>query len=250
MLRRTVIALTCVAVVTVVAWPRQARAELPAIAGSVYGGEVDNTSRGALSIGTGWPSFFVQYNFHTSGNFGIGLRSDLYYGNPTHGFGFGPGWGFSVPMRIQVMDRNDWSLSIPIDAGIWMGFGNYYNAWYRDGWFVFGPRIGSGIIASVQPVDALNVFFGMRLYFNILVISPDYGNAWADLVVQILPFAGVELSVHRMIALFFQLHAGPSVGAEDQCRDWDRNQCVDWRHNVWVQANFQFYFGATFHFGN
>ena len=252
MLKRTVIALSVALVMIVMAWPRAARAELPQLAGSVWGGEVDVTQRGALSVGMGWPSFMLQYDFHTTGRFGVGLRTDFYYGNPSWGFAYGFGWGFHVPMRINVLSRNDWSLAVAIDPGMWMGFGDYWgNGWWGNDWFIFAPRIGAGVIAAVQPIDALNVFFGMRLYFNILVIDPDGRyDSWADLAVQILPFAGVELSVHRMIALFFQLHAGPSVVSRHWCHDWAPDgSCRDRRHDVGVSANLQFYFGATFYFG-
>jgi hypothetical protein len=246
------IALFFAAAVATTAWSRPAQAELPALAGSVHGGEVSLTQRGAISLGVGWPSFFFQYDFHTSGRFGIGLRTDMFWGNPAWGFAYGFGWGVNVPMRIQVFDRNDWFLAVLIDPGLWMGFGDY---WTRDWWednyagFIFGPRIGAGLVASVAPVDFLNIFFGLRLIIDILVFTPEYGDTWADVVAQILPFGGIELSVHRSIALFLQLAIGPTIGSTDWCVERDHGDCVRWDHHVWVQANFQGHFGVTFYLG-
>jgi hypothetical protein len=256
MSKRTLIALCFAAAVATTAWSRPARAELPALAGSVHGGEVSTTQRGAITLGLGWPSFFFQYDFHTSGRFGIGLRSDLFWGNPAFGFGTGFGWGASAPMRIQVLDRNDWFLSVLIDPGLWMGFGNH---WYYD-WdrnyagFIFGPRIGTGLVASIAPVDFLNIFFGLRFYLNILVFTPDAGDTWADVVAQILPYFGLELSVHRSIALFFQVMGGPSIGSTGEyCvrRDPDPpHDCIDWGRHIWANGYFSGYFGVTFYLGS
>jgi hypothetical protein len=251
MSRRTMIALFFAAVVATTAWSRPARAELPALAGSVHGGEVSITQRGAITLGLGWPSFYFQYDFHTTGRFGLGLRTDMLYGNPAWGWDFGFGWGFNVPMRVQVLNRNDWFLSVLIDPGLWMGFGDYWgHDWGGYDGFIFGPRLGTGLVASIAPIDALNIYFGLRFYLNILVFSSDNHNAWADVVAQILPYFGIELSVHRSIALFFQVMGGPSIGSADWCQHWDADgDCTDWHHDLWVRGNFSGYFGVTFYLG-
>lgn len=248
MSRRTMIALFFAAAVATTAWSRPAQAELPALAGSVHGGEVSITQRGAITLGVGWPSFFFQYDFHTTGRFGIGLRTDMLYGNPAWGWDYGFGWGFNVPMRVQVLDRDDWFLSVLIDPGLWMGFSNYWTHDWDYSGFIFGPRLGTGLVASIAPVDFLNIFFGLRFYLNILVFDNDWG-ADADVVAQFLPFFGLELSVHRSIALFFQVSGGPSIGSADRCLERDQGDCVRWDHDLWVRGNFSGYFGVTFYLG-
>lgn len=252
---RRAVALVVVFGVCALLLPREAGAEaggrLPPIAGSVNGGNVDITPRGALSVGLGWPSVYAQYDFPTSSRFGIGLRGDFYYGMPAWEFDFGLGFGVDVPMRIEVLDRGNWNLALHLDAGVFLGL---TEDWVEDFWwredevFFIGPNLGFGLMASVQPVPALNIFFGLRVPIFIFILVPDEGDTQVKAFGQIQFNAGVEFSVARNIALYSRLALGPSIGSFcDRFDEHDHQECADW--DIDARFSFYFHFGATFYFG-
>lgn len=241
----------------VLSWADEARAELPPSSGSVWGGAVDVEGRGALSVGAGWPSVLVRWDFATSGNFGIGIRSDLYYSFPLGAFfGFGGfAAGFDVPMRIQVLDRNDWSLSVSLDPGVIFGFDDYWtHHWDRDwgGSTMFGPYFDFGLIASVQPERYINIFFGLNMGIDIFVFAWDYRGSTVDVWIPMRPFVGFELQVARSIAIWAMLYAGPAISSHGWCGDWDDRydgwECTRPYRTTGVNFTGKFQFGATFFF--
>jgi hypothetical protein len=252
--RRIVMILSGLAVVFILGTSSPARAELPRAAGSVWGGEVDITNRGALSVGLGWPAMFVRYDFHTSGSFGIGVRGDFVYGNPIGWFHFGAGTAFSVPMRIQVMDRNQWAMSLELEPGVFFGFDDDWARYHPDDddAIVFGPNFTFGLIASVSPRRFITIFFGMRIatYFFIYAWE-DHESTW-EVFVPINPFGGVEVQVHRSISIFAFMQVGPGVRSYYHCDDWDGDrgdmECRDWDRDTEVGFSGKLQFGATFWF--
>jgi len=218
---------------------------LPPIRGSVNGGDVELTSGGVLSVAAGWPSVYAQYDFPTSGRFGLGIRSDFFFGMPVWGFKYGLGWGVNVPMRIEVLDRGPWNVALLLDAGMFIGFDDHwYGDWYHghhEKAHLFGPNVGFGIVASVRPVAPLNIFFGMRVPIYILIVSPEGYHSSVSTFGQIQTFFGVEFAVARSVALFTRLALGPTIGT--YCHDDDH--C-----DIGVRFTGNFHLGAIFFFGS
>lgn len=254
--RKTLSVVGWLAAASLLAHAGEARAELPPAGGSVLGADVDVPSRGALTAGIGWPSTYVRYDFATAGRFGIGLRSDLYWGHPAYGFRTGFGWSFDVPMRIQVMDRAAWAVAIALTPGVFLGFDDH---WYYDDWwhdrdedvFIWGPRFGAGVIVSVRPRRFLTVFFGLRSGVDVTIVSPEHHDAWVDVDLPIRPFGGVELAVHRRISIFADVSLGPAISFQSYCVAWERDgDCRDWDRDVDAYISGHFYTGAVFFFGS
>lgn len=247
-MKKLAFGLSTVVVALMISFPQEAFAEqggLPPIRGSVNGGAVEQTSSGVLSVGAGWPSFYAQYDFHMDGRFGLGIRSDFFFGMPVWGFSSGLGWGVDVPMRIEVLDRGDWNLAVLLDAGLFMGFDDHwYGDWYHgyhDNALLVGPNFGFGIAASIQPVRPLNIFFGLRVPIYILIVSPEGYDTMVSSFGQIQTFFGVEFAVARSVALFTRLAFGPAIG-----RYCDHDDHCD----VGVRFTGHFHFGAIFFFGS
>ncbi len=252
MMKRLLIVLSVVALLAIHAFPRAALAEqgrgrpgsqLPPIPGSVYGADVELTEQGVLSVGAGWPSVYGQYDFHTTGRFGIGIRTDFYYGMPVWGFNFALGWGLNAPMRIEVFERDDWNLALLLDVGLFIGFDEHWHHHldfeHGDDALLFGPSFAVGLMASVNPVDPLNIFFGLRVPIYILIVAPEHHDTEVTSLGQVQFVAGVEFAVADNVALFTRLAFGPVVGSF----------CDDEDCDIKARVSGHFHFGALFFFG-
>ena len=231
-----------------------AQGSLPPLAGSVYGAQAEGNPP-TLSVGLGWPSFYTRFDFRSMGRFTLGLQGDLYYGMPVWGWASGFGFGFSVPMRIQLLQRQKWALGLMLRPGMYLGFSNrwYWNWYWDEDMTVVGPFFGLGLVASVTPLRFLNVFFGINNTLHVLVVVPEHHDSVADVFVPIMFFGGVELQVHRRIAVFSSLALGPTVGSYySHCHNWINDGryrvCTDWHDDVGAEFTFQFYTGASFTF--
>lgn len=250
-----------VSALVALAFAGEARGDLPPIEASIHGGNVDVGGRGALSVAMGWPSIYVRYDVPTRGSFGLAFQGDFYYGRPVFGFDFGLGTGFSVPMRIQVLDRERWTLAVYVKPGFYMGFGsNWYlgyhatecdvlwgDRWWGDAFF-FGVELEPGVRAGFAATPFLNVFFGASTPIHILLAFPEGAGTLVEPFVPILLTGGVELALSRSVNLFGQMTVGPAFGSSVHCARCDRTGCTRWQRNTAVGFTGKMYFGFSFLF--
>jgi hypothetical protein len=246
--------------VLLASWAAPAAADLPPIPGSVLGGNVQIGGRGALTLAMGWPSTYIRYDFRTSETFGLGLRADFYYGHPSFGFSYGLGTGFSVPMRIQVFERDRWTVAISIRPGFYLGVGNrWFRSYHTDteyrvpsDAFYFGVIIEPGARVGLQVTEFLNVVFGADLGVHVVIVAPADMETVVEPVIPFTLMGGVELALSRSITTFFYTHVGPAFGAAAHCHRWegpaDNQQCANWDYGFHAAFAGQFYLGFSFYF--
>jgi hypothetical protein len=251
---RPIVAALAVLVLVLVA-AGAARAELPPLPGSIHGGEVEVGGRGALTLGMGWPSTYVRYDLATRSTFGIGFRGDFFYGMPLFGFTFGLGTGFSVPMRIQVFERDRWTVAVFLKPQLFFGFGDRWWGyhprdcyhWWGDAFFL-DVGMDAGVRVGFQPRPFLTVYFGGSTPLHILVIVPDHAETEVDVFVPILLTGGIELSLSRTVNFFVQTQVGPALGSYVRCVRCDGDECTRWDRAFHPAFAGRFYAGFTFHF--
>jgi hypothetical protein len=211
--------------------------------------------RGSLSLTTGWPSTHVQYDIPTRSAFGIGVRGDFYYGMPVFGFAVGIGTGASVPIRIELWERDRWSLALYLRPGFYFGFSDgwwgYHPRSCYTGWtsaFFTGIEFEPGVRVGFLATPFLNVFFGATLPMHIIVIAPNNSRVEVDVFVPITVSGGIELALTRGINVFVLAQVGPSFGSYAHCAACDGNACASWARRFAAAVTARFYAGFTFHF--
>ncbi len=234
---------------------RSASAELPPLPGSVQGGEVEIGGRGALTLGLGWPSTYARYDLPSRGSFGIGFRGDFFYGMPIFGFTFGLGTGFSVPMRIQLFDRDRWSVALFLRPQAFLGFGDRWwgfhprdcLGWWSDALFLdFGMDVG--VRVGLEATSFLDVFFGASTPLHVLVILPEGAETEVDVFVNIVLLGGVEVALTETINAFAMVQVGPALGSYARCAACDDDRCIAWDRGFHPAFVGQFHAGFTFFF--
>lgn len=188
--------------------PTHSGATSPAGGSSQFGGQI--LQRNALAAGGLYPGLFFQYTMGMSRRFDLGFRGDLYYASPVETT-YGPGLGFSLPMRLGLLQGQKLSIALRMQPSFIMGDfeddHGYCHSHGRDGWHCHDNRgdfydyddddfgIGFGFEFGVLfgiPVRIVNIIFGITTPFTIVFFEDHDG---ADVFFPVAGFGGVEVRV-------------------------------------------------------
>lgn len=192
---------------------------------SQFGGQILQ-GHNALATGGLYPSLWFQFTMGMSRRFDLGFRGDLYYASPVQTT-YGPGLGFSIPMRLGLLGGQKLSIALRMQPSFIMGEfeddrfdGAYCHSHGPQGWHCHDNRgdfydyndddsgIGFGFEFGVLfsiPIRMVNVIFGLTSPFTIVFFEDHDG---ADVFFPVAGFGGVEVRVAERLNILGLVQPG------------------------------------------
>jgi hypothetical protein len=169
---------------------------------SLNGGDI---VRGDMIAGEfGWPDASFQWAHGVSPNLDVGIRASLLYGIEGTTF-TAIGFGFKVPIRIQVVHSGKVSLLVHIDPGLKV----YASEPLLGNHVAFGPEFPAGFQLGIHVIPDGMITFGANLNMWVDVTPPRGADPF--FVLNPLFGPGFEYHVDHNLGIELTTGFGPAV---------------------------------------
>lgn len=195
-----------------------AQAEAP----SVIGGKLLPTGESGHHFGLGIPSFFYEW-WNGGAQMDWALHVGLVYADWSGAFtDVDAGLDLEVPMRFHLGRSGPVDVALRFAPGVLIGTSEVVvgRRNTRDNRMVLGLRPEIGVLVGIELSDMVNFVTGGVVPFTLVLVDTEQDTI-SNIVVPLMPRAGVEVQPLDALVAWALLEMGPTIRFGDNDTDVD-----------------------------